>query len=84
MGTGTDVDIENAMITLVKGNIYGIVKVRGLSNTVVINIKAEPIFRTRLQYKWSIHCRWCVDPFFGTRLLYLSIGSAFRLRNIRF
>ena len=39
MGTGTDVAIESAMITLVKGDLHGIVKARDLSDNVMRNIK---------------------------------------------
>jgi cation transport ATPase len=39
MGTGTDVAIESAMITLVKGDLHGIVKAQKLSQSVMRNIK---------------------------------------------
>jgi Cu+-exporting ATPase len=39
MGTGTDVAIENAGITLVKGDLRGIVRARKLSRATVRNIK---------------------------------------------
>src|SRR5690606_18363900 len=39
MGTGTDVAIESAMITLVKGDLKGIVKAKHLSHAVMKNIK---------------------------------------------
>jgi len=39
MGTGTDVAIENAGITLVKGDLRGIVRARRLSERTVGNIK---------------------------------------------
>jgi len=35
MGTGTDVAIESAKITLVKGDLYGIVKARYLSHATM-------------------------------------------------
>ena len=38
MGTGTDVAIESAMITLVKGDLNGIIKARNLSDSVMKNI----------------------------------------------
>jgi len=44
MGTGTDVAIESAMITLVKGDLQGIVKVRNLSHEVMKNIKQNLFF----------------------------------------
>lgn len=44
MGTGTDVAIESAMITLVKGDLHGIVKARNLSDSVMKNIKQNLFF----------------------------------------
>ena len=44
MGTGTDVAIESAMITLVKGDLHGIVKARNLSHAVMKNIKQNLFF----------------------------------------
>ncbi|APU70184.1 MULTISPECIES: heavy metal translocating P-type ATPase [Christiangramia] len=44
MGTGTDVAIESAAITLVKGDLQGIVKARNLSDAVMINIKQNLFF----------------------------------------
>ena len=39
MGTGTDIAMENAGITLVKGDLRGIVRARRLSRATVTNIK---------------------------------------------
>jgi len=44
MGTGTDVAIESATITLVKGDLLGIVKAKKLSHGVVKNIKQNLFF----------------------------------------
>ncbi|MBT8236015.1 MAG: heavy metal translocating P-type ATPase, partial [Bacteroidia bacterium] len=44
MGTGTDVAIESASITLVKGDLKEIVKARNLSNKVMKNIKQNLFF----------------------------------------
>ena len=44
MGTGTDVAIESAMITLVKGDLHGIVKAKNLSHAVMRNIKQNLFF----------------------------------------
>lgn len=44
MGTGTDVAIESAMLTLVKGDLHGIVKARNLSDSVMKNIKQNLFF----------------------------------------
>lgn len=44
MGTGTDVAIESAKITLVKGDLKGIVKAKNLSHAVMKNIKQNLFF----------------------------------------
>ena len=44
MGTGTDVAIESAEITLVKGDLQGIVKAKKLSHAVMKNIKQNLFF----------------------------------------
>ncbi|MFB9056312.1 heavy metal translocating P-type ATPase [Mariniflexile ostreae] len=44
MGTGTDVAIESAVITLVKGDLQGIVKAHNLSEKVMTNIKQNLFF----------------------------------------
>ncbi|WP_418264805.1 heavy metal translocating P-type ATPase [Flavobacterium faecale] len=44
MGTGTDVAIESAKITLVKGDLQGIVKAKELSHAVMKNIKQNLFF----------------------------------------
>ena len=44
MGTGTDVAIESAQITLVKGDLHGIVKAKKLSHAVMQNIKQNLFF----------------------------------------
>jgi Cu+-exporting ATPase len=44
MGTGTDVAIESAGITLLKGDLTGIVRARTLSETVMSNIRQNLFF----------------------------------------
>jgi Cu+-exporting ATPase len=44
MGTGTDVAIESAGITLLKGDLTGIVKARALSQAVMRNIRQNLFF----------------------------------------
>ena len=44
MGTGTEVAIESAKITLVKGDLQGIVKAKNLSHAVMRNIKQNLFF----------------------------------------
>ena len=44
MGTGTDVAIESAAITLVKGDLRGIVRARRLSRATMRNIRQNLFF----------------------------------------
>ena len=44
MGTGTDVAMESAGVTLVKGDLRGIVRARKLSRTTMANIKQNLFF----------------------------------------
>jgi Cu+-exporting ATPase len=44
MGTGTDVAIESADVTLVKGDLRGIVRARRLSRTTMRNIRQNLFF----------------------------------------
>jgi Cu2+-exporting ATPase len=44
MGTGTDVAIESAKITLLKGDLHGIIQAKKLSHAVMQNIKQNLFF----------------------------------------
>ncbi len=44
MGTGTDVAMESAGVTLVKGDLRGIVRARKLSHAVMNNIRQNLFF----------------------------------------
>jgi Cu+-exporting ATPase len=44
MGTGTDVAMESAAVTLVKGDLVGIVRARHLSRAVMRNIRQNLFF----------------------------------------
>jgi P-type E1-E2 ATPase len=44
MGTGTEVAMQNAEITLVKGDLHGIERARDLSHKVMKNIKQNLFF----------------------------------------
>jgi Cu+-exporting ATPase len=44
MGTGTDIAMESAQVTLVKGDLRGIVRARRLSEATVRNIRQNLLF----------------------------------------
>jgi Cu+-exporting ATPase len=44
MGTGTDVAMESASVTLVKGDLTGIIRARKLSRATMANIKQNLFF----------------------------------------
>lgn len=93
MGTGTDVAIESAMITLVKGDLQDIVKARNLSNAVMRNIKQNLFFALVYNTLGVPVAAGVLYPFFGILLspmlaaLAMSfssvsvIGNALRLRS---
>ncbi|QTD37328.1 cadmium-translocating P-type ATPase [Polaribacter batillariae] len=68
MGTGTDVAIESAMITLVKGNLHGIVKARNLSTGVMKNIKQNLFFALIYNTLGVPIAAGVLFPFFGILL----------------
>ncbi|WP_369047617.1 heavy metal translocating P-type ATPase [Tenacibaculum sp. UWU-22] len=95
MGTGTDVAIESAMITLVEGNLKGIVKARNLSNAVMKNIKQNLFFALIYNTIGIPIAAGVLFPFFGILLspmiaaLAMSfssvsvIANALRLRSVK-
>jgi Cu2+-exporting ATPase len=68
MGTGTDVAIESAMITLVKGDLQGIVKARNLSHKVMRNIKQNLFFAFIYNTLGVPIAAGVLYPFFGILL----------------
>ena len=95
MGTGTDVAIESATITLVKGDLQGIVKAKKLSHKVVRNIKQNLFFAFVYNIIGVPIAAGVLYPIFGLLLspmiaaLAMSFSSvsvitnALRLRNIK-
>ena len=94
MGTGTDVAIESAMITLVQGDLHGIVKARNLSDAVMKNIKQNLFFALAYNILGIPIAAGVLFPIFGILLspmiaaLAMSfssvsvIGNSLRLKNI--
>jgi len=68
MGTGTDVAIESSEITLVKGDLKGIVKAKNLSNVVMKNIKQNLFFSFGYNVLGVPIAAGLLFPFFGILL----------------
>jgi Cu+-exporting ATPase len=94
MGTGTDVAIENAGITLLKGDLRGILRARRLSRATIGNIKQNLAFAFLYNTLGIPIAAGVLYPFFGWLLspmiasaaMSLSsvsvIGNALRLRRV--
>ncbi len=68
MGTGTDVAIESAKITLVKGDLQGIVKAKALSHAVMKNIRQNLFFAFFYNVLGVPIAAGVLYPFFGLLL----------------
>jgi Cu+-exporting ATPase len=95
MGTGTDVAMESAGVTLLKGDLIGIVRARRLSQAVMRNIRQNLFFAFIYNALGVPVAAGVLYPFFGILLspiiaaaaMALSsvsvIGNAVRLRSAR-
>ena len=95
MGTGTDVAIESAEITIVSGDLIGISKVRHLSHATMKNIKQNLFFALIYNTLGIPIAAGLLYPFFGLLLspmiaaLAMSFSSvsvivnSLRLRNVK-
>ncbi|MGH1347624.1 MAG: heavy metal translocating P-type ATPase [Nannocystales bacterium] len=93
MGTGTDVAMESASVTLVKGDLRGIVRARRLSRKTMANIRQNLFFAFAYNTAGVPVAAGVLYPVFGILLspmfaaaaMSLSsvsvIGNALRLRN---
>jgi Cu+-exporting ATPase len=94
MGTGTDVAMESAGITLVKGDLLGIVRARRLSRATMANIKQNLFFAFAYNSVGVPIAAGVLYPFFGLLLSPMIaaaamsfssvsvVGNALRLRRV--
>jgi P-type Cu+ transporter len=95
MGTGTDVAMQSAGVTLVKGDLRGIVRARGLSRATMRNIRQNLFFAfvynalgvpiaAGVLYPWT---GLLLSPLIGSAAMTFSsvsvIGNALRLRRVQ-
>lgn len=82
MGTGTDVAMESAAITLVKGDLDGIVKAIRLSKAVMRNIRQNLFFAFVYNALGIPIAAGLLYPFFGLLLSPIIAGAAMSLSSV--
>jgi Cu+-exporting ATPase len=82
MGTGTDVAIESASITLVKGDLMGIVKAIHVSRAVMRNIRQNLFFAFIYNAIGVPIAAGVLYPFFGLLLSPMIAGAAMSFSSV--
>lgn len=95
MGTGTDVAIESAGVTLLKGDLNGIVRARALSRATMRNIRQNLFFAFAYNVAGVPVAAgvffpifgWLLSPIIAAAAMAASsvsvIANALRLRSVR-
>jgi Cu+-exporting ATPase len=82
MGTGTDVAIESAEITLLKGDLLGIVKAKELSHKVMKNIRQNLFFAFVYNVLGIPMAAGILYPFFGILLSPMIAAAAMSISSV--
>ncbi len=82
MGTGTDVAMESAGVTLVKGDLRGIVRARRLSNATMANIRQNLFFAFFYNSLGVPVAAGVLYPFFGILLSPMLAAAAMSFSSV--
>jgi Cu+-exporting ATPase len=82
MGTGTDVAMESAAVTLVKGDLRGIVRARSLSRAVMRNIRQNLFFAFVFNAAGVPIAAGVLYPWFKILLSPIIAGAAMSLSSV--
>ena len=82
MGTGTDVAMESAAVTLVKGDLRGIVRARRLSRATMVNIKQNLFFAFAYNATGVPVAAGVLYPFFGLLLSPIIAAAAMSFSSV--
>ena len=82
MGTGTDVAIESSAVTLIKGDLKGIVKAVNLGNAVMKNIKENLFFAFIYNVLGVPVAAGILYPFFGLLLSPMIAAAAMSFSSV--
>jgi len=82
MGTGTDVAMESAGVTLVKGDLRGIVRARKLSRQTMANIRQNLFFAFAYNTAGVPIAAGVLYPFFGILLSPMFAAAAMSLSSV--
>src|ERR1700709_2817330 len=82
MGTGTDVAMESAGVTLVKGDLRGIARARALSRATMRNIRQNLLFASGSNAVGIPIAAGVLYPAFGILLSPVFAGAAMALSSV--
>jgi P-type Cu+ transporter len=82
MGTGTDVAMESAAVTLVKGDLRGIVRLRRLSRATMRNIRQNLVFAFLYNVLGVPIAAGVLYPFFGLLLSPMIASAAMTFSSV--
>jgi Cu+-exporting ATPase len=82
MGTGTDIAMQSAGVTLIKGDLRGIAKARRLSHSTMRNIRQNLFFAFVYNYLGIPVAAGILYPFFGILLSPIFAAAAMSLSSV--